>query len=267
MSTGVVTPEAVRLELPTAGVATRTLARLVDLVVQVVLLNIIVMFGGFMFFAAWSPLLIFTFISVFIMVVFPIGIELVWRGKSVGKHLFGLVVVGIDGAPVTPRQVMTRGALALLDTYASLGFLALATGMSTDPCQRPGDLVAGTVVIFKRAPRSHQQPIAFIPPYGYEHYVAQLDVRSVTNDQFSLIREFLLRVDSLDPHVRQHLARTIAERVRTQMNHELPMAIEPERWLVCVASAIQMKEGGLLSDAQRGLAPIDYHQRWRILRN
>lgn len=267
MSTGVVTPEAVRLELPTAGVATRTLARLVDLVVQVVVAYIIAVFGGIFLLTMMSPLLYVTFVSVFILVIFPIGIELLWRGKSVGKHLFGLVVVGIDGAPVTPRQVMTRGTLALLDTYASLGFLALATGMSTDPCQRPGDLVAGTVVIFKRAPKSHQQPIAFIPPYGYEHYVAQLDVRSVTNDQFALIREFLLRVESLDPHVRQHLARTIAEKIRTQMNHQLPMAIEPERWLVCVASAIQMKEGGLLADAQRGLAPIDYQHRWRILRN
>ncbi|MEZ5238865.1 MAG: hypothetical protein R2716_07915 [Microthrixaceae bacterium] len=36
MRTGVVTPEAVVLDLPTAGVATRSFARLVDLAVQAV---------------------------------------------------------------------------------------------------------------------------------------------------------------------------------------------------------------------------------------
>lgn len=267
MSTGVVTPEAVRLELPTAGVATRTLARIVDLIVQLVVAYLLVVVGSILLFSVLSPLLLATALSVFIMLIFPIGMELLWRGKSLGKHMFGLIVVGVDGAPVTPRQVMTRGALALLDTYLSLGFLGLATGMSTDPCQRPGDMVAGTVVIFKRAPKSHQRPIAFIPPAGYEQYVDQLDVRAVSHDQFALIREFLLRVDDLDPHVRLQLAATLAESIRTQMNHTLTATIEPERWLVCVASAIQLREGGLLSDAQRGLAPIDYQHRWRIQRN
>ena len=36
----------------------------------------------------------------------------------------------------------------------------------------------------------------------------------------------------------------------------LPWAVDDETWLVCVASAFQYRQGGLMADAALGLAPI-----------
>ncbi len=40
------------------------------------------------------------------------------------------------------------------------------------------------------------------------------------------------------------------------MRHTLPDRIDPELFLVCVASAFQYRQGGLLADAALGLAPL-----------
>jgi hypothetical protein len=44
--------------------------------------------------------------------------------------------------------------------------------------------------------------------------------------------------------------------VQARIRHTLPGPIEPELWLICVASAYQLRQGGLLADAAAGLAPL-----------
>jgi uncharacterized RDD family membrane protein YckC len=255
MHAGVVTPEAVVLELPTAGVATRAFARAIDLVVQLMVLGVL----GFLFSltaVGVSPELLGLLLAVVVLLGVPIGMEIVWRGRSVGKAMFGLRVVGADGSPAAPRQAMVRGLVALVDIYASLGFLALVTAMFSPSSQRPGDLSAGTVVIRERGRATTEVPIAFLAPPGYEAYVASLDVGALQEEDFSLIRSFLLRVRELTPPARAATAMSLAEGVRRRIRHVLPASIEPELFLVCVASAFQSRRGNLLADAALGLAPV-----------
>ena len=256
MPAGVVTPEAVVLELPTAGVATRTMARLVDLVLQLLVALILTFIVGGLIQVGFSPELGILLVVVTTILVVPIVVEVVWRGRSVGKLLLGLRVVSRDGAPVTPRQSVVRGLVAIIDTYVSVGFLAMAGAASTRDAQRPGDLAAGTVVIRERTGRTSEVPIAFLPPAGYESVGAALDVRALDDEDFSLIRSFLLRVDSLDPTHRQRLAHRLAEAVRRRLDQPVTVPIAPEPWLVCVASAYQYQSGNLLHDAALGLAPV-----------
>lgn len=251
-----VTPEAVVLELPTAGVATRGFARILDLVVQAVVAGVLLMVVGFLVPAGVSPVLAGLVVVVTVLLVVPIGFEILLRGRSPGKALFGLRVVGTDGSPSTPRQAVVRGLVALVDIYASLGFLAASTAMFTTRAQRPGDLAAGTVVIRERRDALTEVPIAFHPPPGTEAYVRSLDVSRLDDEDFSLIRSFLLRVGRLGPDARRELAMSLAEGVRARIGHTLPASVDPELWLVCVASAYQWREGNLLSDAARGLAPL-----------
>ena len=256
MHAGVITPEAVVLELPTAGVATRAFARLVDLLVQaiaaLVLAYVAIPVAG----AGLSPELLGLVVAVVVLLGIPIVVEVVWRGRSVGKALFGLRVVGRDGSPEAPRQSVVRGLVALVDIYASLGFLALVTAMFSPVSQRPGDLAAGTVVIRERGRTLNRVPVAFHPPPGYEAYVDSLDVGRLDEEDFSLIRSFLLRVTELSPGARRDQAMALAEGVRARIGHTLPGAIDPELFLVCVASAFQQRQGNLLADAALGLAPL-----------
>lgn len=256
MRAGVVTPEAVVLDLPTAGVATRAFSRAIDLFIQLVL-------GVALGFAAVavsglgvSPVLISLVIVFVVLLVWPIGMEILWRGRSVGKLCFGLRVISADGSPAQPRQSVVRGLLALIDIYMSLGFLALISAMFSPVSQRLGDMAAATVVI--REPRRvrDSMPVAFYPPPGFETYVSSLDVGNLEPDDFALVRSFLLRVTSLTKAARYREAVALAEGVRLRIHHQLPAAVDPETWLVCVASAYQWREGGLLRDAALGLAPV-----------
>ncbi|MFZ4433738.1 MAG: RDD family protein [Microthrixaceae bacterium] len=256
MPAGVVTPEAVLLELPTAGVATRTLARLVDLVLQIVVGIALFLLAGAAIATGVSPELMILVVVVASIVVIPVTVEVLSRGRSPGKALFGLRVVDRDGSPSTPRQAVVRGAVAIIDTYLSLGFLALTVATGTRDTQRPGDLAAGTVVIRERAGRGTEVPVAFLPPAGLEALVASLDVSRLDDEDFSLVRAFLLRVDRLDPADRLRLATELAEGVRRRIDQPVSAPVTAEVWLVCVASAYQSRRGNLLADAALGLAPI-----------
>jgi len=256
VSAGVVTPEAVVLELPTAGVATRAFARLADLFVQLVAASLLALVVAQLVAAGMSPELGVLLVLVLVLLVLPVAVESLSGGRSVGKMLFGLRVVGRDGSPATARQATVRGLVALIDIYASLGFLALATAMSTPQAQRPGDLAAGTVVLRERNRTLVETPIAFLAPPGFEAYVASLDVSRLDDEDFSLIRSFLLRVRELSSEARRERAMALATSVRERIDHDLPGPVDPELWLVCVASAHQLRRGNLLSDAALGLAPI-----------
>ncbi len=256
MSAGVVTPEAVLLELPTAGVATRAFARLIDLATQAALLMTLGMLLTFVGGALSSMVVLAVATTFFVLIVFPIGLEILWRGRSVGKFVFGLRVVGVDGAPEVPRQAVVRGLVALVDIYASLGFLALLTAMFSPSSQRSGDLAAGTVVIRVRGGGAAHTPIAFHPPVGYETYVATLDVGRMSDEDFSLVREFLLRSSTMSSAARATMSVELAGAVREQIGHTLPGSFDAHTWLVCVASAHQLRTGGLLADAAAGLAPL-----------
>lgn len=250
------TPEAVLLELPTAGVATRAFARLIDLFLQGVVASVLSFVGAMAFGIGLSPELFFVSLSFTVLLVLPIGTEILWRGRSPGKALFGLRVVGVDGSPEVPRQAVIRGLVALVDLYLTLGALAIGTATFSRRSQRSGDVAAGTVVIRVNGSGFSTVPIAFHPPTGYEGYVASLDVGLLRDEDFSLIREFLLRTAELEPQHRSELAVGLADSVRTTIRHNLPGQIDAEMWLICVASAYQMRQGGLLADAAAGLAPL-----------
>lgn len=251
-----ITPEAVLLELPTAGVATRAFARIVDLVVFGLIISVLAQILLLVSVFSGSEVVIVMLLMFVYLLVLPIGTEILWKGQSIGKAIFGIRVVGTDGAPCVPRQAAIRGLVGLVDIYSSVGFLALFTALLSQNSQRSGDMAAGTVVIRTRGVAKRLMPIAFHPPVGYEYYVATLDVGRLGDADFTLIREFLLRVKELKPEARAVMATQIAELTLERIHHTLPGHIDPELWLVCVASAYQNRQGGLLADAALGLAPL-----------
>lgn len=73
--------------------------------------------------------------------------EAVW-GKTLGKRLFGLHVIQLDGRPCTGGQAVIRGLLRVLDANPLFfgGLPAVGFVLLTKRNQRLGDLLAGTVV-------------------------------------------------------------------------------------------------------------------------
>jgi hypothetical protein len=59
-----------------------------------------------------------------------------------------------------------------------------------------------------------------------------------------VIRSFLIRVNSLTTSARAHLGTRLANNVANTMHHTPPAAVSPETFLVSVAAAYQLRQGG-----------------------
>jgi uncharacterized RDD family membrane protein YckC len=75
-------------------------------------------------------------------------------GRTVGKALFGLVVVGTDGSPVGYRGALVRTLLRPLDQFPALYLLGFGSMLTSERRQRIGDRLANTVVVAADTGRS-----------------------------------------------------------------------------------------------------------------
>ena len=247
-STGtLVTPEGVLLDFEPAGIASRALAKTIDFAAQGVLIAALLIALGLASTALpdWVPVVLAVVGIAAAIFVYPMVFETLWRGRTPGKAALGLRVYTEEGAPVGWLQSFIRSVLQLVDFFIPPGGLcAVLTALFTRKSQRLGDLVAGTVVVRERSTQSPPMPVSFPPPYGWEGYAASLDVSAVHDDQYRLVRSFLLRVNELSPAARASLSVRLAERTRDRMQHVPPPGLHPELFLVCVAAAYQRRHGG-----------------------
>lgn len=125
---GLVTGEAVELEIPTASVGLRGLAYLVDLVVLVVAV-IAVFWVGFALVsavfagdvgsadaAAW----VVVTLAGALLIVVPAGVEWLSNGRSLGKVIAKLRVVTVEAGPTSWRHALVR-ATSITARSASKG--------------------------------------------------------------------------------------------------------------------------------------------------
>jgi len=239
--TGIVTPEAVVLAFETAGLGSRMIARILDLLVQAVALTIV--FAGSAALGNTPVGLAGVYFGLFaVLFVYPVAIETLWRGKSLGKAAMGLRVVTVEGAPIRFRHALIRGAFSIIDLYMSSGAVGVFTILGTKRNQRLGDLVAGTIVLRERTGAAAPSAATFWVPRGWETYAATLDVSGLTATEYQAVRSFLLRAPTLDPWTRDRVARDLANPVTTRLRHAPPPGVPAEGFLACVAALYQQRQ-------------------------
>jgi len=240
-SMGIITPEAVVLEFRAAGLATRTLAKVVDLLAQMFVLALVLMGASFTFGQSGSEtgMVVTLVLAVFLIVVLaPALCETLWNGRTPGKAVFGLRVVTVDGGPIQFRHALVRGLLQLVELPLGIAvFIALGNPRS----QRLGDLAGGTFVVSERSAGALTTPTLFFPPAGLETYCAQLDVSRLDSEHFLLVRNFLLRVAELDGGARYQLAKKLAIGVSAMCTPAPPPMLSPEPYLIAICAAYQAR--------------------------
>jgi len=242
---GIVTPEAVFLEFETAGIPSRALARVIDLVVAGVGAAFVLSISSVAVStesAALVLVLLVTFLAVF---GYPAVAETVSHGRTVGKAALGLRVVTVEGAPVGFRHAALRSGLQVVDfALIPIGVIATLSALPSPRDQRLGDRIAGTMVIRDRSGARDATPIAFPPLPGFEGYVAALDVTALTPGQYEVLRSFLTRVNSLAPAARAALAAQLSAGVEAATRQRRAPSVHPEHHLASVAAAYQRRHGG-----------------------
>lgn len=239
--TGIVTPEAVVLDLEPATVGSRVCAFVLDVMVQGMIYGAMALLSFPLSYVGpeWlvvAYLLVALFVAIFL---YPAVCETFLRGQTLGKMATGLRVVTIEGAPVRFRHASIRSFLALIEIWLCFGSIAALTMLISPRSQRLGDLAAGTQVVRERNAGYHVRPIDFTVPFGYEQVVASLDPSGLSSEDYHEIRRVLLRVFELTPTARLSLCHRVAAYYQRALGHTVHQMVTPEAYLLCLVAAYQ----------------------------
>lgn len=236
--TGTFSGEAVRLDLPEAGLASRLIALIMDLIVQLVVLVALLLGVGFatsgLDDAGTAAIGLVAVLAV--ILAMPVAVETATKGKSVGKKAMGLRVVRDDGGPVRFRHSATRGLfMVLVDLWTTAGAVGLITSLSNERGKRVGDFFGGTIVVRERFTASiPEPPPQLVLPANLEDWTAGLDLSLVSNDLIGSATSYVSRRDGLDADVRVATAHVIAAALAQQLGVQSPPPGESEQFLAVV---------------------------------
>ena len=140
----VITPEGVALHLPASGPVPRAVAWAIDLAVRLGVLFVVGAVLGLMGGLGQGLSMVLMFVVYWI---YPIALEALWNGQTVGKRAMGLRVVSADGGPVGWLPAITRNLLRTVDMLPFGYAVGLISCLADAHGRRLGDMVARTLVI------------------------------------------------------------------------------------------------------------------------
>jgi uncharacterized RDD family membrane protein YckC len=248
----IVTGEAVVLDLPCARFPTRLLARLIDMMLQLILLFGIAILAGLAVDGGGlndaSAAAVYVTGFVLAIVGYPVIFETLSRGRTVGKLALGLRVVADDGGPARFRHALVRALAGAIECWALAGIPALITSMLSARGKRLGDIFAGTFVLRERAPRMAPSPLTARQWPGGPHaagpavpvdprlqpWASVLDVSALPEGLAAAADSYLSRYQQLDPAARDRLGMQLASDIAARVSPPPPMGVPPAVFLYTV---------------------------------
>ncbi|MFD4556237.1 RDD family protein [Streptomyces sp. NPDC058469] len=238
-----VTGEAVALELRPARLPSRALAVLLDLIVAIAAytgVTVVLMFStASLDVAAQVAMSIAAF--VLILVGGPIAVETLSHGRSLGKLAFGLRVVRDDGGPIRFRHALVRGAIGVIEILSTFGVIACIASLVSARGRRLGDVFAGTLVVRERVSAGQTAFVPPPPPWLTGRF-AELDLSAVPDGLWLAIRQYLTRMQQLDPQVGWAMAQRLATDLVARTGAPAPQGVQPAAYLAAVVQERQARD-------------------------
>jgi uncharacterized RDD family membrane protein YckC len=256
-----ITGDAVVLELRLARLASRAVALAIDVAVMgtafVLVLALAAATGALSTDDVALTATVGLVITLVVFVVYPVTLETLTRGRSLGKLALGLRVVRDDGGPIRFRHALSRGLAGfVLDFGIFSGFtgaVGLIASLLSEKGQRVGDRLAGTVVVRERVPEVHVAPLLVPPPLAA--WAASLSLSQLPDPLALSARQFLQRAHGLDPRVRDRLGSGLAGEVMARVSPPPPPGTPAEYFLAAVLAERTRREGVRLGAQQNPAAP------------
>lgn len=208
---GIVTGEAVALEVRSTSFPLRALGALIDFLCDLGLF-LALMFGVIALGlvsgdqALSRALLIVDLVLSFIIA--PTVLETATRGRSVGKFAVGARIVRDDGGAIAMRHAFIRALSGLVEIVMTLGGMAAVVGILNRRSKRVGDLLAGTVSQHERVPRPVSNAVGV--PESLTEWAAIADVARLPDPLARRIAAFLAQAPRMVPASRARLAEALA---------------------------------------------------------
>ncbi|MGA8534383.1 MAG: RDD family protein [Candidatus Tumulicola sp.] len=223
------TPESIAFSYDLAGLGSRFLALVVDMLLQSAIFTALTA-GLFLAASRIEPAKhvapsaekIVDAVAVALVVAVVFGIffgyfivfETFWNGQTPGKRVLGIRAVRDGGYPIDFGAALVRNLIRVGEF--TVGFYALsAVSMLLSPeNKRLGDFAAGTIVV-RDARLAMPKNLTEEPEPQYSA------TRYLSGAERSLVRRFLDRRDALTPQRRRELAAQRAGRVRERVSPEM----------------------------------------------
>jgi uncharacterized RDD family membrane protein YckC len=151
------TPEHIEVHYELAGIGSRALAGIVDLVLQLLITAVVVLalsWVGFAFHVVdaygYVVAILVGTMGFLAATAYYVVCEMLMDGQSPGKRMAGLRVVRDDGTPLTFLDSAIRNIIRAVDMIPLLYTVGLVSVFLSKRGKRLGDMAAGTVVIKER---------------------------------------------------------------------------------------------------------------------
>lgn len=253
MQDGIVIGEGVLLDTRPASFASRFLGALIDVAVDVavVLAGLATFAGTGVDVGADLGRILSVGVLVLLMVVAPVTVETLTRGRSLGKLATGTRIVRDDGGPVRFRQALVRALVGIGEIWLTAGSVAIITSLVHPQGKRLGDLLAGTYAIRVRGGTKPAPPAPV--PYELRTWASTADIRRLPDGLALSVRQFLGRTAMLHPTSRIRLGTELSQEVGRYVAPLPPVGTHPEAFLTAVLGARREREYALAVASRRRL--------------
>ncbi|MER7467525.1 RDD family protein [Streptomyces sp. NPDC097981] len=245
-----VTGDAVVLGLRPARLPSRALAIFLDLLVYLtgyLLVSIgLTLATASLDPAAQAAVSVASFVLVLVGV--PIAVETLSHGRSLGKLACGLRVVRDDGGPIRFRHALVRGAMGVVELLATFGAVACIASLVSARGRRLGDVFAGALVVRERVQGPAVMPVPPPPPWLAGRF-SGLDLSAVPDGLWLAVRQYLTRMNQLDPQVGAAMAARLADDLVARTGAPAPIGVPAAAFLMAVVHERQAR------DAARAFGP------------
>lgn len=266
----VVTGEAVALDLRIAQMPSRLTAAVIDLAVMVLTLLIVVLLMVTAGLGDIDDALaagVYIVVTLLVFLGYPLAMETLTRGRTLGKLALGLRVVRDDGGPITFRHALVRSVVGLALERPGIFLptigppLGLTVSMFSRTGKRIGDMAAGTVVLQERAARQLDWTPVMPPPLAW--WAPTLDLAGLDNELALSVRQFLGRSVEMSLPAREAIAADLVADVRARTTPAPPPGTPGWAYLTAVLAERRRREEDRMSRAAGGPGlPPGWYPGW-----
>ncbi|MEO8907939.1 MAG: RDD family protein [Microbacteriaceae bacterium] len=187
------------------------------------------------------------------IVIAPMSVEILTRGRSLGKFAVGARIVRDDGGAAQTRHAFIRALTGVLEIYLTFGGLAALVALLSPRSKRLGDLLAGTYSQHERVPHI-VQPVYGIPPSLID-WARTADVAKLPDRLSRRIAAFLQHAGAMTPTARIGIAAELAQEAAAFVS-PLP-ATSPELFLAAVSAVRRDRDFTALTLERRRLESVN----------
>ena len=201
----VTTPDNIKVEYRLAGAGSRLGAAVVDTAIQfsgfliITLVAIWVMFdfNDSQFLPSWERFANVAAVALFLYFAIFLGyflvFEIVMKGQTPGKRLFGLRTIRANGQPITFIQSIIRNVIRVSIDNVGIGLIMMILNKNH---LRLGDILAGTIVISENPSKYKSESLLWRP--GMDDTEIRPTISSnypitITYEEYEIIKDYFSR--------------------------------------------------------------------------